>query len=303
MKVVFLGTSGSVPTPNRGSPAIAVVRERELLLFDCGEGTQQKMFAAHLGFGRPTKVFITHLHGDHILGLPGLLQTMSLLGREQPIQIHGPKGLRPFIAFYNAVFGEPNFPLEIQEIREGGKICTGRGYTVSAVPTDHGVEGWSYALIEEPRPGKFHKEKALELGVPEGPFWKQLQQGKPVTLLGNRIVRPEEVVDPSRHGRKIVYSGDTKPSDALVEFARGADLLIHEATFGDELAEKAASDHHSTPSQAAEVAKRAGVKELILTHISPRYVDLAPLLEQARRIFEETRIAEDLMEVGVSFSA
>ena len=303
MKVVFLGTSGSIPTPNRGSPAIAVIREREILLLDCGEGTQQKMFAAHLGFGRPTKVFITHLHGDHILGLPGLLQTMSLLGREQPVQIHGPKGLRPFIAFYNAVFGEPNFPLEIQEIKEQGKVCTGRGYTVSAIPADHGVESWSYALIEEPRPGKFHKEKALELSVPEGPLWKQLQQGNPIALPGNRVVRSEEIVDPSRPGRKVVYSGDTRPNDALVEFAKGADLLILEATFGDELAEKAALDGHSTPSQAAEIAKRARVKKLILTHISPRYVEMTTLLEQAQRIFEETRIAEDLMEVEVSFSA
>jgi ribonuclease Z len=301
MKVVFLGTSGSIPTPSRGSPAIAVVRERELLLFDCGEGTQQKMFAAHLGFGRPTRVFISHLHGDHLLGLPGLIQTMSLLGREQPLRIYGPRGLCQFLAFFSSLFGGPNFPLEIGEIEEPGEVCTGRGYTVSVVPADHGTEGWSYALVEEPRPGRFHQEKALELGVPKGPLWKQLQQGKAVALPDKRIVRPEEIADPPRPGRKIVYSGDTRPNDALVELARDADLLIHESTFGDELAEKASLDGHSTPSQAAEVAKRAGVKELILTHISPRYVDSSLLLEQARRIFENTRVAEDLMKVEVSF--
>ena len=303
MKVVFLGTSGSIPTPRRGSPAVAVARERELLLFDCGEGTQQKMFAAHLGFGRPTKVFISHLHGDHILGLPGLIQTMSLLGREQPLQIYGPRGLCQFLAFFSALFGGPNFSLEVEEIEETGEVCTGRGYTVSAVPADHGTEGWSYALIEEPRPGKFHQEKALELGVPKGPLWKQLQQGKAVALLNNRVVRSEEVADPPRPGRKIVYSGDTRPNDALVELAKGADLLIHESTFGDELAEKAALDGHSTPSQAAEVARRAGAKELILTHISPRYVDSSVLLEQAGLIFERTRVAEDLMEVEVPLRA
>jgi ribonuclease Z len=303
VKVVFLGTSGSIPTPQRGSPAIAVTRERDLILFDCGEGTQQRMFEAHLGFGRPTRIFISHLHGDHILGLPGLIQTMSLLGREQPLQIYGPRGLRQFLAFFISFFGEPNFTLEVGEIEEPREVCTGRGYTISAAPSDHSIEGWSYALVEEPRPGKFHQEKALELGVPKGPLWKQLQQGKAVILPNSRAVHPDEVVEPPRPGRKLVYSGDTMPNDTLVELARGADLLIHEATFGDEMAEKAALDGHSTPSQAAEVARRAGVRELILTHISPRYVDLAPLLEQARRIFERTRIARDLMEVEIPLRA
>ena len=277
------------------------MREGEVILFDCGEGTQQKMFAVRLGFGRPTRIFITHIHGDHVLGLPGLLQTMSLLGRERPLRIYGPRGTLGFLEAFTSILGEPVFPLEVCEFEEVGEVCEGRGYRVLAIPADHSVKALSYALVEEPRPGRFHPEKALELGVPEGYLWKSLQQGETLTLPDGRVVRPEEVVDPPRVGRVIVYSGDTRPNDGLVELARGADLLIHESTFGDELAEKALLDGHSTPSQAAEVARRAGVRELILTHISPRYVDSAPLLEQARRVFEKTRIADDLMEVEVPF--
>ncbi|MFB0543963.1 MAG: ribonuclease Z [Candidatus Bathyarchaeia archaeon] len=299
MRVIFLGTSGSIPTPTRGAPAIAVVREGEVILFDCGEGTQQKMFAARLGFRRPTKIFITHLHGDHILGLPGLLQTMSLLGRECSLQIYGPRGTLEFLKAFTSILGEPNFLLEVVEVVEGGKVCDGRGYKVLAISADHSQEAWSYALVEEPRPGRFHPEKALKLGVPEGPLWKRLQQGEAVTLLDGRVVRHEEAVDPPRPGRRVVYSGDTRPNEELVELAMGADLLIHESTFGDELAEKAFLDGHSTPSQAAEVARRAGVGELILTHISPRYAESTELLEQAKGVFEVTRVAEDLMEVEV----
>jgi len=299
LRVIFLGTSGSIPTPRRGAPAVAVVREGEILLLDCGEGTQQRMFAARLGFSRPMRVFITHLHGDHVLGLPGLLQTMSLLGRERPLRVYGPRGIREFLEAFTSILGEPLFPLEVGEVVEPGRVCDGRGYKVLAVPADHNVEAWSYALVEDPRPGRFHPERALELGVPEGPLWKRLQRGERVRLPDGRVVRPEEVVDPPRPGRKIVYSGDTRPNEGLVELARGADLLIHESTFGDDLAEKALLDGHSTPSQAAEVARRAGVGELILTHISPRYSDPSELLGQARRVFGRTRIAEDLMEVEV----
>lgn len=299
MRVIFLGTSGSIPTPTRGAPAIAVVREGEIILLDCGEGAQQKMFAARLGFRRPTKIFITHLHGDHTLGLPGLLQTMSLLGRERPLQIYGPRGIREFLRAFTSILGEPKFPLEVVEVVEGGRVCDGGSYNVFVISADHNQEAWSYALIEEPRPGRFHPEKALELGVPEGPLWKRLQQGEAVTLSGGRVVRPGEVVDPPRPGRRVVYSGDTRPNEELVELARGADLLIHESTFGDELAEKAFLDGHSTPSQAAEIAVKAGVRELILTHISPRYADSTELLDQARGVFKGTRVAEDLMEVEV----
>lgn len=177
MKIIFLGTSGSVPTPRRGAPAIAVVRENELFLFDCGEGTQQKMITAGLGFGRRTKILITHLHGDHLYGLPGLMQTMSLLGRERPLQIYGPKGIGVFLGFFSAMFGNVGFPVEIQEIAEKGVVCSGKGYQILAAPLDHSICGWSYALVEDPRPGRFHPEKALELGIPKGRLWKEIQEG------------------------------------------------------------------------------------------------------------------------------
>ncbi|RLI09831.1 ribonuclease Z [Candidatus Bathyarchaeota archaeon] len=299
MKIVFLGTSGSMPTPSRGASAVAVKREGEVILFDCGEGTQQRMVAARLGFRRPTRIFVSHLHGDHVLGLPGLLQTMTLLRRERPLHLYGPRGILDFIKAFSAILGAPGFPLEIHEILDGGVVYTGPDYKVEAVRADHEGECWSYALVEHPRPGRFHPERARALGVPEGPLWKRLQRGGDVVLDDGRRVRSAEVVDPPRRGRKIVYSGDTRPTEALVELARGADVLIHEATFDDALAERAAEDGHSTASQAAEVAAAARVELLLLTHVSSRYPDPAGLLEQARKVFPNTRVAEDLMEVEI----
>ena len=299
MKIIFLGTSGSVPTPKRGAPAIAVVRENELFLFDCGEGTQQKIITAGLGFGRRTRILVTHLHGDHLYGLPGLMQTMSLLGRERPLQIYGPKGIGVFLGFFSAMFGNVGFPVEIQEIAEKGVVCSGKGYQILAAPLDHSTHGWSYALVEDPRPGRFHPEKALELGIPKGRLWKEIQEGRNVTLQDGRTIRPGDIVESPRPGRKIVYSGDTRPNTDLVELARDADVLIHESTFGDELADKALLDGHSTPSQAGEAAAKARVGLLLLTHISPRYVDTTSLLEEARKVFGESRIAEDLMKIEI----
>ena len=299
MKIVFLGTSGSMPTPSRGASAIAVRRKREIILFDCGEGTQQRMVAARLGFRRPTRIFISHLHGDHILGLPGLLQTMTLLQRERPLYIYGPLGLLNFINAFNSILGGPGFPLEVYEIKEGGVIFSCSEYRVEAVNADHNGDCWTYALVESPRPGKFHPERAMALGVPEGPLWKRLQRGLDVELGDGRLVRSVDVVDPPKRGRKIVYSGDTKPTEAVVVLAEGADILIHEATFDDALAERAAEDGHSTASQAAEVAAAAQVGLLLLTHISSRYPDTSVLLEQSRIIFPNTKVAEDLMEVEI----
>ncbi|MFQ6053454.1 MAG: ribonuclease Z, partial [Candidatus Bathyarchaeia archaeon] len=288
-----------MPTPSRGAAAVAVRRKGEVLLFDCGEGTQQRMVAARIGFRRPMRIFISHLHGDHVLGLPGLLQTMTLLRRERPLQVYGPRGLVDFIKAFSSVLGGPGFPLEVHEIVEGGAVFAGSEYRVEAAGADHDVECWSYALVEHPRPGRFHPERARALGVPEGPLWKRLQHGGDVTLGDGRTVKSADVVEPPRRGRKIAYSGDTRPSEALIGLARGADLLIHEATFDDALAERAAEDGHSTASQAAEVAAAARVGMLILTHISSRYPDHGVLLEQARKIFPETRVAEDLMEIEV----
>ena len=299
MKIVFLGTSGSMPTPSRGSSAVAVRRSRDIILFDCGEGTQQRMVAARLGFRRPTRIFISHLHGDHVLGLPGLLETMTLLRRERSLYIYGPRGLIDFIKAFSSVLGGPSFPLEVHEINEGGVVFSCPEYRVEATRADHEGECWSYALIESPKPGKFHPDMARALGVPEGPLWKRLQHGEDVELDDARLVMSAEVVDPPKKGRKIAYSGDTRPIEAVVRLAEDADVLIHEATFDDSLAERAAEDGHSTASQAAEVAATAKVGLLLLTHISSRYPDPGVLLEQAKLVFPNTKVAEDLMEIEV----
>lgn len=301
MKVVFLGTAGSVPTPKRSLPAILVKRGGEQLLFDCGEGVQRQMVMAGASFHRETKVFVTHMHGDHILGLPGLMQTMALLDRYKLLEVYGPPGIEKFVkCIRETVQFALTFPIEIHEIHEAGVVCEEPEYKVQAIWANHVIPSLAYALVEKPRPGKFYPEKAKALGVPEGPLWSQLQHGKRVRLPNGKTVKPEDVMGPPRPGRKIVYTGDTRPFDGLADFAAGADLLIHDATLDDELAEKAYEDGHSTPSQAAENAKKARVKRLVLTHISARYEDSKALLKNARKIFRNTQIAEDFMEIEIS---
>jgi ribonuclease Z len=298
LKVVFLGTSGSMPTPERSSSSVAVKIGRGVVLLDCGEGTQRQMVAAHIGFSKVKLIFVTHLHGDHVLGVPGLLQSMTLQRREEPLAVYGPRGLHAFLQGVSSTLGGPGFPVTVHELAEPGVVYEGRGFSVEACRAEHRLEAWSYALLESPRSGRFHPDKARDLGVPEGVLWKRLQAGGEVTV-GERVVRSLEVSDPPRLGRRIVYTGDTRPSENVVKLASGADLLIHEATFGDELADRAAEDGHSTASQAADVASRAGVKRLILSHISSRYGDTAPLLETASKVFPNTQIAEDLLEIDV----
>ena len=302
LNVIFLGTGGSIPTPKRGLPATAIRRKEELLLFDCGEGTQRQMIQAGVGFHRKTKIFVTHMHGDHVLGLPGLLQTMSLLDRTKKLEIYGPQGIGAFVeAISRTVRFSLTFPVQVSEI-EAGLVCEEKEYTVYATQSDHMNPSLAYALIEKPRPGRFHTEKAKELGVPEGPLWSKLQDGSAVKLPSGRIVKPEMVLGAPRPGRKIVYTGDTRPSENLVKLAENADLLIHEATFDDELKERAVEDGHSTPSMAAETAKKAAVKRLVLTHISARYKDAGLLLEQARKIFVNTDVAQDFLRLELPLS-
>jgi ribonuclease Z len=297
LKITFLGTGASIPTPQRGLSAVAVRRKNELLLFDCGEGTQRQMIKARVSFHRKTKVFVTHMHGDHILGLPGLLQTMSLLGKTNELEIYGPKGIKAFVdAINQTVSYTLTFPLKVLE-KEPGVVCDEKEYTVTAIQSIHLNPSLIYALTEKPRPGIFHPEKAKELGIPEGPLWSKLQSGSSIKLPDGRIVEPEMVLGASRHGRKIVYTGDTGPSENLVRLAENADLLIHEATFEDEMKIRALEDKHSTPSMAAETAKKARVKRLILTHISARYKDTDRLLQQAKLIFNDTWLAEDFLKV------
>ena len=300
LKVVFLGTAGSIPTPKRSLPAILIKRKGEQLLFDCGEGVQRQMIMAGASFNKKMKVFITHMHGDHVLGLPGLIQTMALLDRDKKLEIYGPSGIRKFMdGIRETVQFGLTFPIEIHEIHEDGTICEEGEYTVQAVWANHVIPSLAYALAEKPRPGKFYPEKAKALGVPEGPLWSKLQHGDEVKLPNGKVVKPKDVMGPPRRGRKIVYTGDTRPFDELADFAANADLLIHDATLDDELAERAYEDGHSTPSQAAEHARKAKAKLLVLTHTSARYENPKVLLRQARKIFKNTKIAEDFMEIEI----
>jgi len=300
LEVVFLGTAASIPTVERALPSVVVKRENEILMFDCGEGVQRQMIKARVGFHKKMKVFVSHMHGDHVLGLPGLLQTMSLLDRAQKLEIYGPIGIKAFIkGIQQTVQFVLTFPVEIQEIKEEDIICREKEYQVRVARTAHVIPSLAYALIEKPRPGRFDPEKAKALGVPVGPLWSKLQHGEKVRTEAGEIIKPGQVVGPLRGGRKIVYSGDTRPTSNLVRLAEKADLLIHEATFEDDLLEKAQEDGHSTPTQAAKTAKKAKVKRLILTHVSSRYRSALSLLQQARRVFPNTNVAEDFMRVEI----
>ena len=298
MKVVFLGTGASMPTPRRGSSSVVVRVGRSLYMFDCGEGTQRQMVRAGVGFRRKTLIFLSHLHGDHVLGLPGLLQSMRLLGRERRLDIYGPVGTVEYVKAFSEALGGPAFPVIIHEIMEPGVVYSGDGLEVVAARSSHRVESWSYGLFEEPRPGRFHPEKARAQGVPEGRLWHRLQHGEAVTVEG-RTIQPMMVADPPRPGRRIVYSGDTRPYPGMIELAGGADLLIHEATFSQELQERASEDGHTTAREAAEVAREAGAQRLAMVHISARYHDPDVLLEEARQVFGNVFVAEDLMEIEV----
>ncbi|MEM4699516.1 MAG: ribonuclease Z [Candidatus Nezhaarchaeales archaeon] len=300
LEVVFLGTSGGVPTPDRGLSCIAIKRRGEVLLFDCGEGSQRQLLKAGIGFVKRMKVFITHLHGDHVLGLAGLLQSMGLMGREEPLSVYGPRGLARLIgAFKEALGFELPYVVEAREVDEG-VVCEGDGYRVEARRADHSVPSLAYALSEVERPGKFSPERAVELGVPKGPLWKALQTGRAVEV-GGRVVRPEDVLGPPRRGLKVVYSGDTTFAQSLVELSRGADLLIHEATFDDSLEQRALKEKHSTARQAATVAKLAEVKKLVLTHISPRYQDASVLKRQAEEVFPDVEVAYDFLTLSLAY--
>ena len=303
LSVIFLGTAASIPTHQRSLLAIAVQRKGELILFDCGEGTQRQMIHAGVGFHRKTKVFITHMHGDHVLGLPGLFQTMSLLDREKKLEVYGPPGIKAFVkAIRRTVQFTLTFLIEVSEIRDAGLVCEEKEYEVHATWADHVIPGLAYALIEKPRPGRFYPEKAKALGVPEGPLWSRLQRGSAVELPNGRVVKPGDVLGPPRPGRKIVYTGDTRPSKGLVKLAENADLLVHDATFDDELSEKAHEDGHSTASQAAETARKAKARRLVLVHISARYKEPDLLLEQARKTFPHVGVAEDFMRIDLPLS-
>ncbi len=295
MEVHFLGTGGSIPTGFRAPPSVVVRREGELLMFDCGEGTQVRMGAHGLGLNKPMRVFISHMHGDHVLGLPGLLMSMSLLGRTRGMEIYGPPGIREFLESMGRILGyELRFPVGVREVG-AGEVVEGRGYKVLIESAEHGVPCNAFSLEEEPR-REFLPDRAIELGVPKGPLWKELQLGRAVRV-GDRVVEPSQVLGEPKRGRKIVYATDTRPSGPVMRLSMGADLLIHDATFDESKSKEAEEYGHSTAAEAASIAKGAGAGTLVLFHLSPMYRDPAPLLLQARRIFPNSVVAYDSMVI------
>ena len=301
LRITFLGTGGSVPSPHRNPSAIAIRRESELFLFDCGEGTQQQMMRAKTGM-KITAIFITHFHADHVLGIPGLLQTLSLQGRTEPLEIYGPKGVRRFLYHLLSLgYASKNFDVKAIELQHGDVIRR-QNYEIRAFKTEHNIRSIGYVLEEAMRPGKFNRERAIELGLKPGPLFSKLQHGESVFVNG-REIRPEDVLGPPRPGRKIVYTGDTRPCESVIQAAENADILIHDGSLAEAEKELAIEYMHSTVTEAAEVAAQANVRKLILTHISARYddEDAKKLEEEARKIFPNTIIASDLMTIDVKY--
>ena len=294
LRVTFLGTGGAVPTTQRNTSSVFCRREGDRLLFDCGEGTQRQMMRFGTGFG-VSQVFVTHLHGDHTLGLPGLLQTMDFNDRKSSLTVHTPKGtaaeLRELI---DAAAGHPSFPLHVREVGDGDVALDRPAYEVRGFRTDHDTRSIGYALIEDERKGRFDRERAEELGVPVGPKFQRLHAGKPVELEDGKVIEPEQVVGDPRPGRTVVYTGDTRPTDRTVSVAEGADLLIHDATFGSDNESRAHRTAHSTAAEAGDIAGRAGVERLALVHISSRYAgNVTPLEREARETFGDGAFVPD----------
>jgi ribonuclease Z len=302
LTATFLGTGAATPTVDRNVAGLAVQREGETILFDCGEGNQRQMMRYGVGFSF-TEIFFTHYHADHLLGVTGLLRTMGLQARTAPVRLYGPRGAQRVLGAAIALGIERNkFPVEIQELRPGDRL-TREQYDIVVFETDHRPDTVGFALAEHTRLGRFNPDRARELGIPEGLLWGRLHKGETVVLDDGRSIAPADLVGAPRRGRTLVYSGDTRPSLTVVEAARGADLLIHEATFGSDELERAKETGHSTAAEAARVAVEAGARRLVLTHISPRYSRDAPeLLAEARAIFPETVVARDGLTVDVPFA-
>jgi ribonuclease Z len=300
LDLVFLGTAGSAPTPARSPAALLVRRGGDRLLFDCGEGTQRQLMRSTVGLPDLEEIFITHFHGDHYLGLPGMLKTFQLRQRELPLTIYGPAGLLQLFSELRRVFGRVGYPLELVEVRPGDALERD-GYRLLAFPVDHGVAAVGWALEEHVRPGRFDTEAADALGVPFGPERGLLQRGEPITLKDGRTVASSEVVGPARPGRRIVIPGDTAPVETVRALAEGADVLVHEATFTEDERDRAADTLHSTARQAAAIAQAAGVRLLALTHISARFFG-PELLEEAQEVFTATVVPRDFDVIDVPFA-
>ena len=307
MKIIPLGTSSGKPTLNRNVSATAVVAEGEWWLFDCGEATQMQMMRAGLSAHKLAGIFITHLHGDHFNGLPGLLSTMALDKRERELKLVGPPGIGEYLELLRSLrILFVNYPITLQELglsyfkdRSHEVVFESSKYTITSRPLDHRIFALGYRVDEKTKPGRFDLEAARGLGIPEGPLYSQLQSGKSITLEDGRMIEASQVLGPPRPGKSVSYCLDTRPCQNAIELARDVDWLIYEATYTNDYTEEAHQYGHSTAAQAAQIAREAGARNLLITHFSSRYPDARPLLEEARSIFPDAVMAQDLIEIEV----
>ena len=304
LTVTFLGTSAARPTVERNVSGLAIHREGETLLFECGEGTQRQMMRYGVSFAL-SEIFFTHFHADHFLGVIGLIRTLGLQGRPEPLHLYGPKGAKKILntALQLGVERVP-FPIEITEVKAGDSIGKRDGYDINAFPTEHGGgPSIGYVLKEHVRRGRFDVDKAKAAGIPEGPLWGKLSKGESIELADGRKLTADGFVGPTRAGRVVAFTGDTRPCAATVDAAQGADLLIHEATFGEEERDRARDTGHATAKEAAQVALAANAKRLVLSHVSARYsMSADELVREAREVFPNATVAKDGLEVDVPFA-
>jgi ribonuclease Z len=301
MEVTFLGTGASWPTKERGMSALIIKRGGDAVLFDCGEGTQRQLQHSDVSYQAINQVYLTHYHGDHCYGLPGLIKTMALNEREKPLDLYGPKGLLKMVDAWKRMGGWTHkFPINVLELA-AGDVIDRSDYTITAYQGDHSVSNLAFALQEPDRPGKFDKPKALELGVKPGPSFGKLQKGIAVELEDGTTITPEQILGPGRPGRRVVFSGDSQPCQGLLDAAKDACVFICEASFTKDLIERAREVKHMCAFEAAGIAAGTGVWKLILTHISPRYKDPNEVLDEAKYIFENTEIAADLWSFTVPY--
>ncbi len=302
-RIRFLGTSSAVPTRERGLSCSVVQYGNEVAIFDCGEGSQRSAIAAGLSFSKDCSIFVTHMHGDHVVGLLGLMQTMSLYRRERPLYVFGPKGIVEFIKYNHEILGFGlTYEVRVSVVRSG-VVFDGEHskYRVRAERSLHSVLSYAYVFEEKDKPGRFDPRAALSLGVPEGPLWSRLQSGHAVrSPRTGRIVSPDQVLGRPRRGRRIGFSGDTRPTKKLASFFMGCDVLVFDSTYGDQNSVNAKENFHSTAREAAELAREANVKQLILTHFSARYKNVSALVRQARSVFPKTIAAKDQMVYDLS---
>ena len=299
LDLVFLGTSGSMPTAQRAPSALLLRRGGDRILFDCGEGTQRQLLRSDVGLVELREIFLTHYHADHYLGLPGMLKTFALRGRELPLTIYGPPGLSDLFQTLRRVFGRLTYGYTLEELGAGA-VLTREDYRIETFAVVHGVSAIGYSLVEAERPGRFDVDAATTLGVPVGPQRGLLQRGESVRLDDGRVVHAHDVLGDARAGRKIVIAGDSAPAPTVIEAARGADVLVHEATFCDDEEERARETQHSTAADAAAVALEADVALLALTHLSNRYFG-PEVKREARAIFPETVVPRDFDTIEIPF--